>query len=235
MTYKFSDGAKDSIPIAVGYFSVSFTFGIMAAGMGIDPLICGIISLTNLTSAGQFAGITLISAGAAYIEMFLTQFIINLRYGLMSLSLSQHLSTDVKLWQRFVMAYGITDENFAVAVSKKYPVNFKYMVGLILPSAISWTLGSLAGAFFRNLLPASVQSALGIALYGMFIAIILPPATENKWVAVVSVIAAVCSLMFKFLPLLNRVSGGFVIIICTILASTIGALLFPVDEEEGKA
>lgn len=234
MSYTFKNGAVDSIPIAVGYFSVSFTFGIAAAGMGIDPLICGLISITNLTSAGQFAGINLIAASAAYIEMFLTQLVINLRYGLMSLSLSQHLSKKVRPWQRFIMAYGITDENFAIAISKPHPVNFSYMMGLILPSAISWTLGSLTGAYFRNLLPAPVQSALGIALYGMFIAIVIPPAKDNSKVAIVAGIAALCSVAFKYLPLLSRVSSGFVIIICTIAASIIGALLFPAETDESE-
>ena len=166
--------------------------------------------------------------------MFLTQLVINLRYGLMSLSLSQHLSNKVKPWQRFVMAYGITDENFAIAISKEHPVNFSYMMGLIIPSAITWTLGSLCGAYFRNLLPTSIQSALGIALYGMFIAIVLPPARENIHIGLVAVIAALFSVAFKYIPLLGSISSGFVIIICTIAASAAGAILFPVEENESE-
>ena len=231
----FSEGARDSLPIAAGYFSVSFTFGIMAASMGIDPITSGIISLTNVTSAGQFAGIELISAGCSYIELFLTQLIINLRYGLMSLTLSQKLSEKTRLWQRFLIAFGNTDEIFAVAVSRDRDVTPAYMAGLEIPPILSWTAGTLLGAFFMNLLPYYIQSALGIALYGMFIAIVLPPARETKEVLGVVLLACLCSVGFKYLPVLRNISGGFSIIIVTLLCAGLGAWLFPVNEDSSPA
>ena len=231
----FIQGAKDSLPIAAGYFSVSFTFGIMAASMGIPPITSGIISLTNVTSAGQFAGIELISAGAGYIELFLTQLIINLRYGLMSLTLSQNLSDSTRLWQRFLIAFGNTDEIFAVAVSRDRDVTPPYMAGLEIPPILSWTAGTLLGAYFMNLLPYYVQSALGIALYGMLIAIVLPPAREKREVLGVVFLACICGVAFKYLPLLKNISGGFSIIIITLLCAGLGALFFPVNENSSPA
>ncbi|MBE5891192.1 MAG: AzlC family ABC transporter permease [Lachnospiraceae bacterium] len=218
------EGLKDSIPIAIGYFSVSFTFGIMAAGFGISPWMAGIISLCNVTSAGQFAGITLLASGAPYFELFLTQLIINLRYALMSLTLTQNLASSVKTPQRLLMSYGITDEIFAVAVTRKKPLTLSYMIGLEWFPIFSWTVGTVLGAIANNLLPASIQSALGIALYAMFVAIVLPVARESKGVCFVALIALCLSCIFYYVPVLNRISSGFSIIICTLLASGIGAL-----------
>jgi predicted branched-subunit amino acid permease len=192
-TTEFLCGAKDSTPIAIGYFSVSFTFGIMAAKAGISPWMAGLISLVNVTSAGQFAGLQLIVAGTTYIEMFLTQLVINLRYALMSLSLTQKLHQDCHTGKRLVMAYGVTDEIFAVSVSRDRPVTFSYMMGLILPSVLGWTLGTIAGGIANNLLPTSVQSALGLALYAMFVAIVTAP-----WIPAFSTIAASFSWNFAF-------------------------------------
>ncbi len=228
----FIQGLKDSIPIAIGYFSVSFTFGIMAAGFGISPLTAGALSLFNVTSAGQFAGITLFAVGSSYFELFVTQLVINLRYALMSLTLTQKLAPEVTVAQRFVMAYGVTDEIFAVAVTKDRPVTFPYMLGLEWFPILSWTLGTVAGGVANNLLPASIQSALGIALYGMFVAIVLPPASESFSVLFVVILAVILSCAFYYLPVLNAVSSGFSIIICTVVSAGIGALLFPARFEE---
>ncbi|MCR4999407.1 MAG: AzlC family ABC transporter permease, partial [Lachnospiraceae bacterium] len=144
-TTEFLLGARDSLPIAIGYFSVSFTFGIMAAKAGISPWMAGLISLVNVTSAGQFAGLQLIVAGTTYVEMFLTQLVINLRYALMSLSLTQKLHKDCHTGKRLIMSYGVTDEIFAVSVSRDRPVTFSYMMGLILPSVAGWTVGTICG------------------------------------------------------------------------------------------
>ncbi len=230
----FIEGVKDSTPISIGYFSVSFTFGIMAAGYGISPLIAGAISLCNVTSAGQFAGLTLFAAGAPYLELFLTQLIINLRYALMSLTLTQNLSKKVNTFQRLIMSYGITDEIFAVAVTKEKPITLSYMLGLEWVPIFCWTGGTILGAVANNLLPPSVQSALGIALYGMFVAIVLPVAEEKKSVLFVSVIALVCSCIFYYMPGLNKISSGFAIIISTVLAAGLGAVLFADEDEEDE-
>lgn len=228
----FFEGVKDSTPIAIGYFSVSFTFGIMAAGFGISPLIAGAISLFNVTSAGQFAGLTLFAAGAPYLELFFTQLIINLRYALMSLTLTQKLSHTVSTPGRLLMSYGVTDEIFAVAVTKEKDLTLPYMLGLEWVPILSWTAGSICGAVANNLLPTSVQSALGIALYGMFVAIVLPVAKERRSVMFVSLTALILSCLFYYVPLFHGISSGFSIIICTILAAGLGAIIFPEEEEE---
>ena len=229
---KIEKGMKDGIPIAVGYFSVSFTFGMLAVKSGISPFHAVLISLMNLTSAGQFAGLTVIISGASLVEMALTQLVINIRYALMSISLSQKLDTSVKTGSRLLIAYGNTDEIFAVASSKPGTVGAKYMYGLIFRPVVGWVGGTLAGAVASTILPASVISALGVALYGMFIAIVVPPCTEHREVRTVVLIALILSAAFYYLPVLKQISSGFMIIICTVVAAAIGAVLFPVKEDE---
>ena len=219
------------MPIAAGYLGVSFSFGILAASYGIGPVTSSLISLLNVTSAGQFAGITAIAAGSGYFELFLTQLIINLRYSLMSLSLSQKLGSDFDTKKRLISSYWITDEIFAVASANDKPVTFPYMVGLGLPPIAGWTLGTLLGAVAGSLLPASLLSALGIALYAMFVAIVLPPARENKSVAIVAVIALIISCIIYYVPAFDKVTSGFSVIITTLIAAGLGAWLFPVQEK----
>lgn len=228
----YGKGIKDGIPIALGYLSVSFTFGIAAVSGGLTVWQATLISMTNLTSAGQFAGLELIVAGAPYIEMILTQLIINLRYALMSLSLSQKLHKSVTFLDRLIIAFGNTDEIFAVASGQKGEVGKRYMLGLITMPFCGWWGGTLLGALLGSVLPASVQSALGIAIYGMFLAIIIPPAKHIKAVRNIVILSAALSCVFKWVPFLNRVSSGFVIIICTVISAALGALMFPVDEKE---
>lgn len=225
-------GLKAGIPIAVGYFGVSFTFGIMAAKVDISPVVAAIISLTNLTSAGQFAGLGLIVAGGSYFEMFLTQLVINLRYSLMSLSLSQKISSAFTTPKRIGLSYGITDEIFAVASARPQEVTPAYLAGLEILPVIGWVGGTFAGAFAGSILPSSVQSALGVALYGMFVAIVLPPARENRHITAVALIALVISCLLYYVPLFSVVSSGFSIIICTVIAAGIGAVLFPIEDQK---
>lgn len=225
-------GVKDGIPIGIGYFSVSFTFGMLAVKDGISPFHAVLISLLNLTSAGQFAGLNVIVSGASLMEMALTQLVVNIRYALMSLSLSQKLDASVSLADRMLIAYGNTDEIFAVASSKPGNVGKWYMYGLMLLPVIGWSGGTLAGAVAGTLLPADIISALGIALYGMFIAIVVPVAKEHREIAVVTVTALILSTTFYYLPVLKEISSGFSMILCTILAAGLGAVLFPVKEEE---
>ena len=228
---KIKAGLRDGIPIAAGYFSVSFTFGMLAVQDGMSPFHAVLISLLNLTSARQFAGLTVIVSGASLLEMALTQLVINIRYALMSVSLSQKLDSSVKTFQRMLIAYGNTDEIFAVASSKPGSVGSRYMYGLIFLPVLGWVGGTLTGAVASTLLPAAVISALGVALYGMFIAIVVPVAKESREVLIVVGAALVFSTAFYSLPVLQEISSGFTIIICTVAAAGIGAVLFPVKEE----
>ena len=228
----FSEGFKDGIPIGLGYLSVSFGFGIMAVSKGLPVLAAVITSMTNLTSAGPVAGIGIIAAGGTLIEMILAQLIINMRYALMSISLSQKLDSSFTTLHRFLASFGITDEIFAVASGKGQEISNKYMYGLILAPFIGWTTGTLLGAAAGEVLPESIKAALGIAIYGMFIAIFIPPARKSAGVLTVVVISAGLSCCFKYIPVLSGISSGFVIIICALAASAAGALLFPVKEEK---
>lgn len=228
MKQDFLKGVRDGIPICLGYLSVSFGFGILATGLGISLLAAVGISLTNLTSAGQVAGVGIIAAGGSLIEMALTQFIINIRYSLMGISLSQKLDENFSTFHRLVASFGITDEIFAVAVSQK-SVSPYYMYGLTVISSFGWVLGTFLGGAAGNLLPESVSSALGIVLYGMFLAIIIPPSKKSKGVLIAVLVAAALSIIFKYV--LTSVSGGFAIIICAVLSAAICAVLFPVKEE----
>lgn len=230
----FSKGFRDGMPIALGYLSVSFTFGMMAVSGGLPALDAVLISMTNLTSAGQFAGLDLIFAGGTFFEMALTQLIINLRYALMSVSLSQKFNKSINLLDRFIIAFGNTDEIFAVASGQKGEVGKKYMYGLILSPYIGWALGTLIGAAASSILPGSIRSALGIAIYGMFLAIFIPPMKHNRAVAIVVITAAVMSIAFKYIPYLNTVSSGFVIIICAVTAAAVGAVIRPIENNDSS-
>ncbi len=233
MKSPFMKGMSHGLPIALGYFSVSFGFGIMAVKSGISAINSIIISLTNMTSAGQAAGVGIIAAGGTFLEMAATQFVINLRYSLMGLSLSQKLDKSFNTFHRMIASFGITDEIFAVAASQKEKLVPSYMYGMILIACIGWTGGTAAGAFAGTALPAEITAAMGIMLYGMFIAIIIPAARNSRKDFVVIIIAAALSVFFKYL--LPDLSFGFAIIISSVAASVIGALLFPIniaDNEE---
>ena len=228
----FSKGFRDGFPIAMGYISVAFTFGMMAVNMGLPVWSTVLISITNLTSAGQFAGIGLMVAHAPMIEMALTQLVINLRYALMSLSLSQKVDKNMTTPQRAIVSIFITDEIFAVASGQPGAIGSRYMYGLASAPCFGWVLGTLIGAVASTILPASLRSALGIAIYGMFLAIIIPPAKKYTSVFRVLLLSVILSCLFRWVPVLNNVSSGFVIIICTIIASVFGAKFFPVKEGE---
>lgn len=231
MKKEFTQGLRDGVPIALGYFSVSFSFGILAMGGGLTIFQGALTSLTNMTSAGQFAGLQIIIAGGALLEMVMTQFIINLRYALMSLSLSQKLSEKVTLMQRFIIAFANTDEIFAVAMGHQGSLTFSYMAGLQILPIIGWTSGTAVGAAAGSILPASVTSALNVALYGMFIAVVIPAARKVRPVLLAVILAAAMSSIIYYVPLFSGISAGMSIIICTVAASAAGAVLFPVSEE----
>ena len=224
----FLNGLNDGIPIALGYLSVSFTFGITAVGMGIPPLTAIIISLTNVTSAGQVAGIGIIAAHGGLAEMAAAQFIINLRYALMSLSLSQKLDRDYTLFHRITTAFCVTDEVFAVASGQEGEIPPRYMYGLQVLPYVFWSGGTAIGAFLGSVLPEQVKSALGIAIYGMFLAIIIPPAKKSRGVLFTVLFGAAISCCLANFPV---ISSGVSIIISTVVAAALGALIFPRKEE----
>jgi predicted branched-subunit amino acid permease len=225
-------GFHDGIPICLGYLAVSFTFGIMAVGSGLTIPQSVIISLTNLTSAGQFAALGIISARAPFIEMAAAQLVINLRYCLMSCSLSQKLDRNMPFFHRFLMAYGVTDEVFGVSVCRRGVLSPFYSYGLMAAAVPGWTFGTLFGAISGSLLPARLLSALNVALYGMFLAIVIPPARTNRILTGVIAVSMAASFLFSAIPFLNQISSGFKIILLTVLIAGAAAYLFPVKEEE---
>lgn len=227
-------GLKAGLPICLGYFSVSFGFGTLAITQGLSILQATILSISNLTSAGQFAGLTVIVAGASLLEMILTQLVINSRYALMSLALGQRLGESVGIGRRLAVAFFNTDEVFALgmAQSKLTPAFF---LGAGTVAAIGWTLGTALGAIAGSLLPASVQTALGIMLYGMFVAIVIPQVREEKSMGMCMVLALLFSCLFTWLPVLNTVSSGIAIVLCTVAAAAICAAVFPLSDEEVAA
>ncbi len=228
----FAVGLRDGFPICLGYLSVSFAFGIFAVSSGLSVLESIMLSLFNLTSAGQLAAVPIIAGLGSYIELALTQLVINLRYSLMSVSLSQKLGKTVRLADRFWIAFGNTDEVFGVSYMRQGTLGRKYFLGLILPPILGWTLGTALGAVSGNILPAIAVAALGIAIYAMFIAIVLPVAKKNPKTAAAVLAAIFLSCLFKYLPVLNKVPSGFVIIICAVTVSVLFALLFPIPDGE---
>lgn len=230
----FQNGMKDGIPIALGYLSVSFTFGMSALSIGIPLDVAIVISLTNLTSAGQFAALELIAVFSSYTEMFLTQLLINIRYALMSLSLSQRIEKDMSTGKRMLISYGITDEIFALAASKNQPISCPYFIGLMLLPICGWTFGTWLGAAASAMLPVDVRSSMGIAIYGMFLAIFIPPAKKNSAIRSVVLFAAFLSCLLKCLSNYVTISSGFALIICTLMASIYGAWRFPIHKENLK-
>lgn len=228
----FKKGIKDGIPIGLGYFAVSFTFGMMAVSQGLSIWQAVLISLTNLTSAGQFAGLDIIAAAGSYWEIALTQLVINLRYCLMSFSLAQKLEKGTATIHRYFVAFGVTDEIFGVSASQEGRLNPWYNYGAMTVAIPGWTLGTLAGAVSGNLLPEFMVSALGIAIYGMFLAVVIPPAKTNRAVLAVVVGAMAVSTLFQTVPALKKVSSGFVIIITTVLVAGAAAYICPVEEKK---
>ena len=230
----FKKGIKAGLPICIGYFPVSFAFGIFSVENGLSILQAVLISLTNLTSAGQLAAVPIMVGGGTIIELILSQLIINSRYSLMSISLSQKLGQSVKIPLRFLVAFGNTDEIFAVASANKEKVGIKYMLGLILTPVIGWVSGTLTGAVAGNVLPEVVTSALGVAIYGMFIAIVVPVIKEEKSTALCVGVAIILSCIFYYAPVLKEIPTGFTVIICAVVASALFAFIKPITIEEIK-
>ena len=228
-------GLRDGVPIGLGYLAVSFTLGIAAKVSGMGAGDATLMSLLNNTSAGEFAALGIIAAGAPYLEMAFTQLVINLRYLLMSCALSQKIAPETPIWQRLLMGYTVTDEIFAISAAVPGRLDPFYCLGAISVAAPGWALGTCLGVLHGNALPGRIVSALSVALYGMFLAVILPPARKSKVIAGVVAASMIASALFTYLPVLSGLSSGTRIIILTVLIAGAAAILFPIPEENDHA
>ena len=231
----FSVGLANGIPIGLGYLSVSFAFGLYAVSSGLSVWQAVLISMLNLTSSGQLAAVPIIAAAGSIFELIATQLVINLRYALMSISLTQRLGPSVRNSDRLLISFYNTDEVFAVSSARGEMLGRRYFFGLGVAPYLGWTLGTLLGAVAGNILPASVVNALGIAIYAMFIAIILPGAKKDKNTLFAIIVAIGLSVLFYYTPVLSSVPSGFVIVICAVSVSALFALIAPLKDEEEVA
>ena len=227
----FCKGLKGGIPIALGYFAVSFTLGIQAKNVGITAFQAAVTSFGLHASAGEYIAFTLIGANANILVMVLMEMIANARYLLMSCSLSQKIPADTPMWKRLVMGYFITDEIFGASISVSGKMDPYYMFGLIAVASPGWVVGTALGVIMGNALPLRAVSALSVGLYGMFIACIIPEGRKNKIVAGVIIVSFVLSYIFSTLSVLKGISSGIKIMILTVIIATVAAILFPVKEE----
>lgn len=228
----FKYGLKKGIPIALGYFPVAFSFGVLCINSGMPLGLATVISITNLTSSGQFAGVKLMQAQASYFEISLTVLMINARYFLMSLSLSQKIDSQMSTFKRLLISYGITDEIFTMASLEERTLTFSFMAGLILLPVIGWSGGALCGELVMGLLPKNVQGAMGIALYAMFLALVIPASRKSRSVLCVCLMAVTIHCVLTYLPLFSAISSGFKLIVAILSGAVFGALLFPAESEE---
>ena len=229
---EFVRGLGDGLPIGLGYIPVAFTFGFLAVSGGLPVWVACLISFSNLTSAGQFAGMDLIFAGAGYFEVALTTFVINLRYMLMSLSLTQRIEKSMGTLKRMLVGFAVTDEIFVVASLNQGPLRAAYLFGLMALPIGGWNLGTFLGAAISDFLPLALQNAMGIALYGMFIALIVPASRDSFHVLVIVLIAVAINCVLTYVPVFSFISSGFRIIAATVAGAGIGAFLFPKEDED---
>ncbi len=234
MAGEYTRGLIKGVPVALGYLSVSFTFGIIAVELGMSPLSATFTSLSNLTSAGQFAGIQLIAEGASLLELAVTTFIINMRYMLMSLALAQKLDESTGVLPRLIFGFGVTDEIFAISIVEGKKLTSSFMYGLMTLPIIGWTAGTALGAAAKGLLPSAVSAAMNIALYAMFTAIVIPPARKSRAVLFAVLTAAFIMCILTYVSFFSPLSSGIKAIITAVAAAVAAALLFP-DEEEKNA
>lgn len=228
----FRMGLRDGMPICLGYIAVSFAFGLFACSSGLAAWQAILISMLNLTSAGQLAAVPILAGGGGILELVLTQTIINSRYALMSVSYSQRMSDGMRVMDRLLVGFANTDEVFAVAMGKEQMLGKKYLRGLIIPPYVGWVVGTTLGALAGNVLPPMLVTALSISMYAMFIAIITPVVRDSLGTAIAVFAAVGISCLFNYLPYLSEVPSGFVTIIAAVAVSLACALLFPIKEEE---
>jgi predicted branched-subunit amino acid permease len=228
----FKKGIRDGIPIGLGYLAVSFSLGITAKTAGLNPFQGFLSSLLENASAGEYILFTLIGAGASYTEVFVMTLIANARYLLMSCALSQHFSPDTPWYHRIFVGFDLTDELFGIAISRPDYLEPVYMYGAFLMALPAWSTGTALGIIAGNILPADVVSALSVALFGMFIAIIIPPAKRDRIILALIIISFILSFIFNFAPYISSISSGTRTIILTLLIAGGAALLFPVKDED---
>ena len=224
-------GLRDGIPIGLGYLAVAFSLGIVAKEAGITAMEGFWASFFTAASAGEYAVFLLIGAGASYIEVALMTLVANARYMLMSSALSQKFSPDTPFIHRFLVGYGVTDEIFGISIGVPGKLNPRYAYGALLVAVPGWSLGTFLGVLMGNILPDNIVSALSVGLYGMFIAIIVPPARKNKVVLGCVVISMLASLVCEFAPLISAIPSGIRIIILTVVIASVAAILFPVKDD----
>ncbi len=227
-------GMRDGVPIGLGYFAVAFSLGITAKSIGLAPVTCMITSVLCHASAGEYAVYTVIGENAAYIEMAIMVLVANARYLLMSAAMSQRMDSSLSFFHRLLMGFGITDELFGISIARPGMLNPNYMYGGMLISIPMWAAGSAIGCFSGGVLPERIVSALSVALFGMFLAIIIPPARGNRLIGAIIAVCFALSFIFSKLPLLSSISGGTKTIILTVVISAIASILFPVPDEEEK-
>jgi 4-azaleucine resistance transporter AzlC len=228
----FCEGARDGIPIALGYFAVSIALGIAAKKAGLTSFQAALTSLLINASAGEYAGFTLIAAHAAYIEVAVMEAVANARYLLMSAALSQKLEEKMNMWQRLLLGFTVTDEIFGVSVAIDGKLSPFFTYGTFVVATAGWTSGTFVGAILGEVLPVSLISALGVGLYGMFISVFIPEAKKNKIVAALVLISFSLSFAFAKLPVVSDIPEGIRIILLTVVISLGAALLFPIKERE---
>ena len=230
----YKKGLRDGVPIALGYFAVSFTLGIIAKKAGLTAFQTFLATALTNASAGGYAGFTAIAENAGYIDVALTMLIVNARYLLMSAALSQKLSPDTPLRHRMLVAFDVTDKIFGISVAVKGTLNPYYNYGAMSVSIPGWASGAALGVLMGNILPQSFVSALSVGLYGMFLAIVIPPARKNKIIASVVIISMILSFAFAKIPFISSLSSGIRVIILTVVIALAAAVLFPVKEEENE-
>ena len=228
----FKSGFKDGIPIGLGYFAVAFSLGIAAKNAGLSPFEGFLTSFLCNASAGEYAGFTIIAAGATYIEMALATLVANARYLLMSCAMSQRLDNKMPFFHRLIMGFYITDEFFGAAIARPGTLNPFYTYGAVTAAAPCWAIGTALGVVAGNLLPVRVVSAFSVALYGMFLAIIIPPARKSKIILGLIAVCFALSIAASYIPFICELSEGTRTIILTVAISTVAALLFPVRDED---
>ena len=226
----FVKGMRDGIPIGLGYFAVAFSLGITAKAIGLSPITCMITSVLCHASAGEYAVYTVIGDNAAYIEMAVMVLIANARYLLMSCAMSQRMEPSLSFFHRLFMGFGITDELFAISIARPGMLNPNYMYGGMLVAIPMWAMGSGLGCFSGEVLPEKIVSALSVALFGMFLAIIIPPARQDRIIMVIIMICFAASFTLYKLPLTASISGGTRIIILTTVIAAAAALIKPVAD-----
>ena len=226
-------GLRDGIPVCMGYFAVSFALGIAAREAGIRPLQSFFMSAGMMASAGEFAAISLIAASAGVLEMIATTVVVNLRYFLMSCSLSQKLRPDMPFIHRFFLAQCLTDEIFGLSMAVEGLLEPVYTYCVMAVSELGWCSGTVLGVVVGNILPERISSALSVALYGMFLAIIIPPAKKNRFIAVIVAVSMAASGLFSVIPGIRGIGPGFRVIILTLGIACAAAVIRPVDEDPG--